>query len=132
MELITTASPRVWAVCAFRFWDTNFDSLICSSDIFKIFKELDCLKTELQESYSDFEGQTSYRILTSLLKTIESLREITLEQRLEDELQNQDKNKQTDKAIEIKYLEESILKKKDIKYSDLLLILGHNIKIQTK
>ena len=132
MELITTASPRVWAVCAFRFWDTNFDSLICSSDIFKIFKELDCLKTELQESYSDFEAQTSYKILTSLLKTIESLREITLEQRLEDELQNQDKNKQTDKAIEIKYLEESILKKKDIKYSDLLLILGHNIKIQTK
>lgn len=51
MEIVTTAGPRVWAVCAFRFWDTNNDSLIDSGDIFKVFKELDSLKTELKENY---------------------------------------------------------------------------------
>ena len=34
--------------------------------------------------------------------------------------------------FEIKYLEESILRKKDIKYSDLSLILGHSLKKQVK
>jgi len=45
MESVTTAGPRVWAVCAFRFWDVDQNGLICSSDLFKIFKELDQLKT---------------------------------------------------------------------------------------
>ena len=48
MEVITTAGPRVWAVCAFRFWDVDQNGLICSSDIFNIFKELDQLKTQLR------------------------------------------------------------------------------------
>ena len=52
MEVVTTAGPRVWAVCAFRFWDTDNDSLIDSGDIFKVFKELDSLKTELKENYT--------------------------------------------------------------------------------
>ena len=50
MEVITTAGPRVWAVCAFRFWDVDKNGIICSSDIFKIFKDLDKLKTELMEN----------------------------------------------------------------------------------
>lgn len=41
MEIIVTVGPRVWAVCAFRFWDVDQNGVICSSDIFKIFKELD-------------------------------------------------------------------------------------------
>jgi hypothetical protein len=45
MENVTTAGPRVWAVCAFRYWDTDINSLVDSSDIFKIFKELDRMKT---------------------------------------------------------------------------------------
>lgn len=45
MEIVTTAGPRVWAVCAYRYWDTDLNSLIDSTDIFKVFKELDALKT---------------------------------------------------------------------------------------
>lgn len=41
LEPMMTAGPRVWAVCAFRFWDTDKNGVICSNDIFKIFKELD-------------------------------------------------------------------------------------------
>ena len=48
MEVIVTAGPRVWAVCAFRFWDNDQNSMICSSDIFRIFKELDAQKTHLK------------------------------------------------------------------------------------
>ena len=54
MEIIAMASPRVWAVCAFRFWDTDNNSLICSSDIFRIFKDLDSLKTEIKQTYPAF------------------------------------------------------------------------------
>ena len=45
MEVVTTAGPRVWAVMAFRFWDSDLNALIDSADIFKMFKDLDSLKT---------------------------------------------------------------------------------------
>ena len=48
MEIVTTSGPRVWAVCSFRFWDADINSLIDSGDIFRIFKDLDSLKTELK------------------------------------------------------------------------------------
>ena len=47
MDTVTTAGPRVWAVCAFRYWDTDLNSLIDSADIFKNFKEFDAIKTAL-------------------------------------------------------------------------------------
>jgi hypothetical protein len=54
MEVVTTAGPRVWAVLAFRFWDTDFNSVICSGDIFRIYKELDQLKIHLQAHYNEY------------------------------------------------------------------------------
>ena len=51
---------------------------------------------------------------------------------MEDGLKKSASRKDSSESnFEIKYLEESILRKKELKYSDLLLILGQNIKIAT-
>ena len=38
MDNMITAGPRVWSICAFRFWDVDQNGFICNSDIFQIFK----------------------------------------------------------------------------------------------
>lgn len=43
LEVMVTAGPRVWAVCAFRFFDRDLNGTICVNDIFKLFKDLDQL-----------------------------------------------------------------------------------------
>jgi|JI9StandDraft_1071089.scaffolds.fasta_scaffold1742533_1 Ca2+-binding EF-hand superfamily protein len=53
MEIMVTAGPRVWAVCAFRFWDVDQNGLICTNDIFKIFKDLDQLENDLKQNNDD-------------------------------------------------------------------------------
>ena len=79
MEIITTASPRVWAVCAFRFWDTDLNSVISSGDIFQKFKELDALKSYFKESNSSVTTFQSIKIVDSLLHVIDTIRSIMLE-----------------------------------------------------
>ncbi len=49
MDVLTTAGDRVWAIIAFRFWDADQNGMICSNDIFQIYRCLDQIKTSLLE-----------------------------------------------------------------------------------
>jgi Ca2+-binding EF-hand superfamily protein len=52
MDILITASPRVWSVFAFRYWDSDQNGLICSNDIFRKYKELDEMETLLSQQYT--------------------------------------------------------------------------------
>lgn len=73
-SIMVTASPRVWAVCAFRYFDTDQNSRICVNDLFKTYQQLDQLETELKQINDNSEPAQSLTMLAQLKKSIEMLR----------------------------------------------------------